>query len=87
MKAITIHQPYASLIACGAKIYETRSWATKYRGKIAIHAGKSDPIRTYKKLPPVTQGSVRRDTVVVSLNTVTENSVYTAVTSTKTAIR
>jgi len=39
MKAITIHQPWASLIACGVKQIETRSWATKYRGKIAIHAG------------------------------------------------
>lgn len=40
MKAITILQPWASLIACGAKQIETRSWATKYRGKIAIHAGR-----------------------------------------------
>ena len=39
MKAITILQPYASLIACGQKHYETRSWPTKYRGRIAIHAG------------------------------------------------
>lgn len=43
MKAITIHQPWASLIACGAKKIETRSWATKYRGPIAIHAGKGWP--------------------------------------------
>ncbi len=41
MKAITILQPWASLIACGAKQIETRSWATKYRGEIAIHAGLS----------------------------------------------
>lgn len=41
MKAITVLQPYASLIACGAKRIETRSWATKYRGPIAIHAGLS----------------------------------------------
>ena len=40
MKAITVWQPWASLIAVCAKIYETRSWATKYRGPIAIHAGK-----------------------------------------------
>jgi hypothetical protein len=39
MKAITILQPFASLIACGAKKIETRSWPTKYRGPIAIHAG------------------------------------------------
>jgi hypothetical protein len=39
MKAITILQPWANLIANGAKKIETRSWATKYRGEIAIHAG------------------------------------------------
>lgn len=40
MKAITIRQPWASLIAIGDKLYETRTWPTKYRGPIAIHAGK-----------------------------------------------
>jgi hypothetical protein len=40
MKAITVLQPYASLIAVGAKQYETRSWSASYRGPIAIHAGK-----------------------------------------------
>ena len=43
MKALTILQPWASLIACGAKKIETRSWATKYRGPLAIHAGKGSP--------------------------------------------
>lgn len=41
MKAITIKQPWATLIALGEKKFETRSWQTKYRGIIAIHAGKS----------------------------------------------
>ncbi|MED1955109.1 ASCH domain-containing protein [Brevibacillus centrosporus] len=40
MKAITLHQPWATLIALGEKRFETRSWATKYRGPIAIHAAK-----------------------------------------------
>jgi hypothetical protein len=40
VKAISLWQPWASLLACGAKQYETRSWATKYRGLIAIHAAK-----------------------------------------------
>lgn len=40
MKAITIIQPWATLIAVGEKKFETRSWATKHRGDIAIHAGK-----------------------------------------------
>lgn len=40
MKAITIKQPWATLIALGEKKFETRSWATKYRGELAIHASK-----------------------------------------------
>lgn len=40
-KALTLHQPHASLVALGAKPYETRSWSTHYRGPLAIHAGKS----------------------------------------------
>jgi hypothetical protein len=38
LKALTICQPYASLIAVGAKCIETRSWKTPVRGTIAIHA-------------------------------------------------
>ena len=40
MKAITIHQPWATLIALGEKEFETRKWRTNYRGPLAIHAGK-----------------------------------------------
>ncbi len=40
MKAITIKQPWATLIAEGYKKYEFRTWKTKYRGEILIHAGK-----------------------------------------------
>lgn len=40
MKAITIKQPWATLIAEGYKEYEFRTWKTKYRGEIYIHAGK-----------------------------------------------
>lgn len=43
MKAITLHQPWASLISIGVKTIETRSWATSYRGPIAIHAGVKQP--------------------------------------------
>ena len=41
MKAITIKEPYATLIANGYKEYEFRVWKTNYRGDILIHAGKS----------------------------------------------
>jgi len=38
MKAISILQPWASLIVLGHKHIETRSWNTKHRGRILIHA-------------------------------------------------
>ena len=41
MKAITLWQPYAQLVAVGAKKNETRSWPTSYRGPLAIHAAKT----------------------------------------------
>jgi len=40
MKALTIWQPWASLLALQMKRYETRSWSTDYRGQLAIHAAK-----------------------------------------------
>ena len=43
MKALTLTQPWATLVAIGAKKIETRSWATKYRGPLAIHAAKGMP--------------------------------------------
>lgn len=43
MKAITLTQPWATLVAIGAKQIETRSWSTKYRGPLAIHAASSFP--------------------------------------------
>ena len=39
MKALTLYQPWASLVAARAKRNETRSWGTRYRGPLAIHAG------------------------------------------------
>lgn len=49
MKAITIKQPFASLIAAGLKEYEFRTWKTSYRGKVLIHAGKASDAKAMKK--------------------------------------
>lgn len=49
MKVITIKQPYATLIAEGIKKYEFRTWKTKYRGEILIHAGKGIDKKAMKK--------------------------------------
>lgn len=43
MRALTLTQPWATLVAIGAKRIETRSWSTGYRGPVAIHAAKGFP--------------------------------------------
>lgn len=43
VKAITLHQPWASLVVHDYKRWETRSWSTSYRGWLAIHAAKRKP--------------------------------------------
>lgn len=51
MKALSLWQPWASLVAIGEKRYETRGWTTNYRGPLAIHATA--------KLPPLWLGASR----------------------------
>lgn len=41
VKALSLWQPWASLIAVGAKKIETRHWSTSHRGPLAIHAAKT----------------------------------------------
>ena len=52
MKALSIKEPYASLIALGYKKIETRSFKTNYRGELYIHASltnfKGDISNTFK---------------------------------------
>ena len=53
MKALTVKQPWATLISEGIKKYEFRSWKTNYRGKILIHAGAGidkEKLKEFKKL-------------------------------------
>ena len=38
--AITIKQPWATLIVLGIKDIENRTWSTKFRGPVLIHASK-----------------------------------------------
>lgn len=39
-RALSIQQPWAWLIVNGHKNIENRDWSTKFRGPVAIHAGK-----------------------------------------------
>lgn len=50
MKALTVSQPYAGLIADGLKFVENRRWKTSYRGWLAIHAGKGTQYLTAREL-------------------------------------
>lgn len=43
MKALSIKQPWASLIATGIKDIENRTWRIKIRGRIYIHASGNQP--------------------------------------------
>lgn len=43
VRALTLRQPWASLVAVGAKTIETRGWSTDYRGPLLIHAAKRTP--------------------------------------------
>lgn len=43
MKALSLTQPWATLIAIGAKRVETRRWRTHYVGPLAIHASQRFP--------------------------------------------
>lgn len=42
MRALSLTQPWAGLVAAGIKRYETRSWRTSYRGALAIAATLND---------------------------------------------
>jgi len=41
MKIISIRQPWASPIVSGVKDVENRTWSTRYRGPVLIHASQT----------------------------------------------
>lgn len=58
MKALTISQPHAGLVAWRLKWVENRTWATSYRGLLAIHAGKESKYLTSQELKAYDTGAV-----------------------------
>lgn len=44
MKALSVKQPWANMIAAGKKTIETRTWVTKYRGPLLIVSSRSPRI-------------------------------------------
>lgn len=53
MWAVTVRQPWASLIVAGLKHVETRAWRTGHRGPLLIHAGA-----TFDRSPRALAGPV-----------------------------
>lgn len=45
---LSIRQPYAWLIVQGIKPVENRTWGTKFRGRVLIHAGVTYPKRDHR---------------------------------------
>jgi len=67
MKAITIKQPWASLIVepdldnpgFGIKPIENRTWLTKFRGRVLVHAGLSFEKNWWKMMnPPIVKENI-----------------------------
>jgi hypothetical protein len=52
MKAISLLQPWATLVTLGIKTIETRSWRTTYRGPILIHASQGKAGGIFAAEPP-----------------------------------
>jgi len=52
LQVLTLWQPWATLVACGAKRFETRSWATSYRGRVVIHAARTT-VALHGQLSPI----------------------------------
>ncbi|UAY51238.1 ASCH domain-containing protein [Ferruginibacter albus] len=55
MKALSLLQPWASLVMIGVKKIETRSWATDYRGTLLIHASQSKRGSVFANQAPFTR--------------------------------
>jgi hypothetical protein len=55
IKALSLLQPWATLVALGVKKIETRSWTTSYRGPLLIHAGLRKSGREAALLPLIRQ--------------------------------
>jgi activating signal cointegrator 1 len=74
-KVLTLTQPMATLIAIGAKRIETRSWATKYRGPLLIHAAQGlGPVGGVRGLRDLAYGrAIFRQVLCAGLKPMNEN--------------
>ena len=61
MKAITLYEPWASLMAIGAKQNETRPRPTHHRGDICIHAARKEDATPEYLVPQIIQAFLSRN--------------------------
>ncbi len=54
-RALSLLQPWATLVVLGIKTVETRSWRTAYRGPLLIHASNSRAGRELATFPQITK--------------------------------
>lgn len=70
MKVLTIKQPWATLIIQGYKRFEFRSWQTKYRGELLIHAGKGIDKEAVKRLAKYLPKELPQGKIIGKVNVV-----------------
>jgi hypothetical protein len=54
---LSIRQPWAQLILCGLKRIENRSWETRFRGRLWLHASQTMTVRNWSELSVCTVGA------------------------------
>ena len=58
MKALSVRQPWASMLVAGLKTIELRTWAVDYRGPIAIVASKTGDRSALRDWPDGPRGAI-----------------------------
>lgn len=66
MRALTLWQPWATLVAIQAKTIETRSWETQYRGPLAIHAAKRASVVLEGEARSALYDALREEQILIS---------------------
>lgn len=79
MKTITIKQPWAKLIVDGVKNIENRTWKTKFRGRVLIHAGKAKYENPFDLLSEAQFNSLSRDQYLEAYNGLEYSSIIGSV--------
>jgi hypothetical protein len=70
VRVLTVRQPWAWAIVHGGKDVENRSWLTKYRGPLLIHAGSAfdpdgyDTVRELANQPPPAPRELLRGAII-----------------------